>query len=43
LADIYALENGELDIAGTQALAAQSIIEAIDWNDYEPTNGASYR
>jgi len=42
LSDIYALENGELDVAGSQALAAQSIIEAIDWNGYIPANGADY-
>jgi uncharacterized protein (DUF1501 family) len=42
LADIYAVETGELDIAGSQALAAQSIIEAIDWINYQPDNGASY-
>ena len=42
LADIYALNNSELDVAGTQALAAQSIIEAIDWSGYIPSNNASY-
>ena len=42
LADIYAIDSGELDVAGLQALAAQSIIEAIDWNNYVPSNGAAY-
>jgi uncharacterized protein (DUF1501 family) len=42
LADIYAMDDTELDVAGAQALAAQSIIEAIDWNNYQPSNGASY-
>jgi uncharacterized protein (DUF1501 family) len=42
LADLYMLESGELDIAGRQALAAQSIVEAIDWAGYTPSNGASY-
>lgn len=42
LTDLYGLESGELDVAGSQALAAQSIIEAIDWSGYVPANGASY-
>jgi uncharacterized protein (DUF1501 family) len=42
LADIYAIERGELDVAGSQALSAQSIIEAIDWEGYVPANGAAY-
>ena len=42
LAEIYALESGEMDIAGSQALAAQSIIEAIDWSGYMPANSAAY-
>jgi len=42
LADIYGIESGELDAAGSQALAAQSIVEAIDWIGYVPENGASY-
>lgn len=42
LADIYAMENSELDVAGSQALAAQSIVEAIDWANYTPANGAAY-
>jgi uncharacterized protein (DUF1501 family) len=42
LADIYAIESGELDVAGSQALSAQSIIEAIDWANYQPANGAAY-
>jgi len=42
LADLYAIESGELDVAGSQALSAQGIIEAIDWNGYIPHNGAAY-
>lgn len=42
LADIYGIDTDELDVAGSQALAAQSLIEAIDWNGYVPSNGASY-
>jgi uncharacterized protein (DUF1501 family) len=42
LVDIYGYDSGELDVAGSQALTAQSIIEAIDWNNYVPSNGASY-
>lgn len=42
LADIYGIESGELDVAGSQALAAQSIVEAIDWDNYVPANGAAY-
>ena len=42
LANIYALESGELDVAGSQALSAQSIIEAIGWGGYEPANNAAY-
>jgi uncharacterized protein (DUF1501 family) len=42
LSDIYAIDNGELDVAGTQALAAQSIVESIDWNNYVPAPGAVY-
>lgn len=42
LADIYAIDSGELDVAGSQALAAQSLIELIDFSNYIPSNGASY-
>ncbi len=42
LADVYALDTDEMSIAGSQALAAQSIVEAIDWNGYVPANGATY-
>ncbi len=42
LADIYAQESGSIDVAGSQALAALSIVEAIDWNGYVPSNGAAY-
>jgi uncharacterized protein (DUF1501 family) len=42
LADIYALESGELDIAGTQALKAMELVEAIDFENYTPANGAAY-
>lgn len=42
LADIYALGATEQDVAGSQALAAQAIVEAIDWNGYVPANGAAY-
>jgi uncharacterized protein (DUF1501 family) len=42
LADLYAIDSGELDVAGSQALSAQSIIEAIDWAGYVPRNNAAY-
>ncbi len=42
LADMYGLGADDLDIAGAQALTAQAIIEAIDWNNYTPSNGAAY-
>jgi len=42
LADLYAIDNAELDVAGSQALSAQGIIEAIDWNGYIPDNSAAY-
>lgn len=42
LADLYGLGGGALGQAGSQALAAQAIVEAIDWNNYVPSNGASY-
>jgi len=42
LADLYAINGGVLDLAGSQALAAQAIVEAIDWNGYVPSNGAAY-
>jgi uncharacterized protein (DUF1501 family) len=42
LADIYGLNSSDLDIAGSQAMTAQSIVEAIDWTGYVPDNGASY-
>ena len=42
LAAIYAIESGELDVAGSQALSAHSIIEAINWSGYVPANNAAY-
>jgi len=42
LLDIYSMGNSELDVSGAQALTAQSIVEAIDWNGYLPSNGAVY-
>jgi len=42
LAGIYGLGGDQLDVAGSQALTAQAIVEAIDWNGYVPSNGASY-
>jgi uncharacterized protein (DUF1501 family) len=42
LADIYALESGEMDLAGSQALAALELIEQIDFDEYDPSNDASY-
>jgi uncharacterized protein (DUF1501 family) len=42
LIDIYGLDSLELNVAGTQALNAMQIIKAIDWNNYVPSNGASY-
>lgn len=42
LLDLYASGGTALDVAGTQALTAQSIVEAIDWNAYVPANGATY-
>ncbi len=42
LLDIYSLGSSELDVAGAQALTAQSIVEAINWNGYLPANSAAY-
>lgn len=42
LADIYGMDSDELDVAGSQALTAQSIIEAVEWDKYIPANGATY-
>jgi len=42
LGDIYALDDLELNVAGSQALNAIQLIKAIDWNGYVPSNGASY-
>ncbi|MDX1554751.1 MAG: DUF1501 domain-containing protein [Xanthomonadales bacterium] len=42
LVDIYALDNLELNVAGSQALNAMQLIKAIDWNNYVPSNGAVY-
>ena len=42
LSQIYGVENGELGIAGSQALAAMSLIELIDFSNYLPDNGAVY-
>lgn len=42
LADIYAVESGTLDVAGTQALAAMELIEQIDFDGYVPDNNAQY-
>lgn len=42
LLDMYASSSTELDVAGAQALTAQSIVEAINWNAYVPANGAIY-
>jgi uncharacterized protein (DUF1501 family) len=42
LADIYGLDNLELNVAGSQALNAMQIVKTIDWNGYVPSNGASY-
>jgi len=42
LAEIYGLSSDELDVAGGQALAAQSIVEAINWETYVPSNDAVY-
>jgi len=42
LEQMYGIENGELDIAGSQALAAMSLIETIDFNGYIPDNNAAY-
>lgn len=42
LEQMYGVENGELEIAGSQALAAMSLIETIDFNSYVPDNGAVY-
>lgn len=39
---MYGVENGELDIAGSQALAAMSLIETINFSEYIPDNGAIY-
>lgn len=42
LAEIYDLGSDPIDVAGSQALAAQAIVESIDWEGYLPSNGASY-
>ena len=42
LEQMYGVENGALDIAGSQALAAMSLIETIDFSAYIPDNGAVY-
>lgn len=42
LYDLYAAGGTSLDVAGAQALTAQSIVEAIDWSGYVPANGATY-
>ena len=42
LAAIYAAENGELDVAGVQALNAMELIEQIDFGAYVPANNAVY-
>ena len=42
LFDLYSQNSNELDVAGAQALSAQNIIESIPWNDYVPSNGATY-
>jgi len=41
LADIYALGNNELDVAGEQAMAAVKIVEGVDFNA-PPSNNAQY-
>jgi len=42
LEQMYGVENGEMDIAGRQALAAMSLIETINFSGYVPANGAVY-
>ncbi len=42
LLDIYAMGSSDLDVSGAQALTAQSIVEAINWNGYVPSHGAIY-
>lgn len=42
LAGIYAVESGEMDVAGLQALNAMELIEQIDFSNYVPANGAIY-
>jgi uncharacterized protein (DUF1501 family) len=42
LAEMYAVEGGELDIAGAQAMAAMELIEQIDFSNYVPAPGAVY-
>jgi len=42
LEQMYGVESGELDVAGSQALAAMTLIETIDFNGYIPDNGAVY-
>lgn len=42
LLNMYSLGSTDLDVSGAQALTAQAIVEAIDWNGYVPSNGAAY-
>jgi uncharacterized protein (DUF1501 family) len=42
LAQIYGLENGSLDVAGSQALSAMELVEEINFNTYIPANNAQY-
>lgn len=42
LAQMYGAENSELGVAGAQALAAMELVELIDFNGYQPANGAQY-
>ncbi|HET6565817.1 MAG TPA: DUF1501 domain-containing protein [Xanthomonadales bacterium] len=42
LYDLYSGGGTPLDVAGAQALNAQSIVEAINWSGYVPANGAAY-
>ncbi len=42
LASIYGLGDSATEVAGSQALSALEIIEAIDFNGYVPDNGAVY-
>ncbi len=42
LAGIYGLGDSSTEVAGSQALTALEIVEAIDFNGYVPDNGAIY-